>query len=96
MDFHGMTKESSVLRFNTENERKYMRNSMVTPSNKVFPEYFLLRIHQFNEIAKTPIEEWMAYLKDGVISEDTSTPGLQEARSKLSVLKNSTSRWTPL
>ena len=87
IDFHGMTKEGSVLRFNTENERKYMRNSMVTPPEKVFPEYFLLRINQFNEVAKTPIEEWMAYLKDGVISENTSTPGLQEARSKLSVMK---------
>ena len=29
------------------------------------------------------MEEWVAYLKDGVITPGTSTPGLEEARQKL-------------
>ena len=37
--------------------------------------------------AKEPIEEWMAYLKDGIISDDTKDPGLQEARRKLDFMK---------
>ena len=83
--FRGMTNENAVLEFNNKNERKYMdseRRRMTSP-DEVFPEYFLLIVDRFNEVAKTPIEEWMAYLKDGAIREDTTTPGLQEARRKL-------------
>ena len=34
-------------------------------------------------MAVTPIEEWVQYLKEGVISPDTQAPGLGEARKKL-------------
>lgn len=51
----------------------------------IFPEYYLIRVNQFNEVAKTPIEEWMAFLKDGRIRKDTTTPGLVEAEEKLRV-----------
>ena len=83
--FRGMTNENAVLEFNNKNERKYMDSERrrITSPDEVFPEYFLLMVNRFNEVARTPIEEWMAYLKDGAIREDTTTPGLQEARSKL-------------
>lgn len=89
MDFHGMTKEGSTLRFNNENEKKYIRSNAkhITPPEEVFPEIYLLIVDKFNEVAKTPIEEWMAYLKDGIISDDTKDPGLQEARRKLDFMK---------
>lgn len=51
----------------------------------VFPEYYLIRINKFNEVAKTPIEEWIQFLKDGKIRKDTSTPGLKEAEEKLRI-----------
>jgi len=60
--------------------------SMKTPA-EIFPEYYLIRVNQFNEVAKTPIEEWMDYLKNERIREDTTVPGLQEAREKLSYLR---------
>ena len=34
-------------------------------------------------MAKTPLEEWLDYLKNGHIKDDTQAPGLQEAREKL-------------
>ena len=59
---------------------------MRTPAS-IFPEYYLIRVNQFNEVAKTPIEEWMDYLKNEHIREDTTVPGLQEAREKLAYLR---------
>lgn len=56
---------------------------------KVFPEYYLVMVNEFDDIPTTPLEEWMEYLKDGKIKEDTRTPGLQEARRKLQYLKMS-------
>ena len=55
---------------------------MTAPEN-VFPEYYIIRVNEFNQIATTPIEEWLDYLKNNRINDDTSTPGLQEAREKL-------------
>lgn len=50
---------------------------------EIFPEYYLIRVNEFNQVAKTPLEEWVRYLKSGVIAPDTTVPGLQEAREKL-------------
>ncbi|WP_289119987.1 Rpn family recombination-promoting nuclease/putative transposase, partial [uncultured Bacteroides sp.] len=51
--------------------------------SEIFPEYILIRVNQFNEVATTPLEEWMEYLKNGIIRSDTNAPGLGEAREKL-------------
>ena len=66
------TKEESVIRMRTPEE--------------VFPEYYIIRVNEFNKVATTPLEEWLDYLKNGHIKEDTSTPGLNEAREKLQYL----------
>lgn len=60
------------------------KNAIVTrmPA-EIFPEYILIRVNQFYEVAKTPLEEWMEYLKNGIIRPNTTTPGLGEAREKL-------------
>ncbi len=58
---------------------------------EIFPEYFLIRVNEFNTIARTPLEEWIDYLKNGHIKEDTKTPGLREAREKLQYLMMSKS-----
>ena len=50
---------------------------------EIFPEYYLIRVNEFNQVAKTPLEEWIQYLKTGVINPDTTAPGLPEAREKL-------------
>ena len=49
----------------------------------VFPEYYLIRLNEFNQTAVTPLEEWIDYLKTGRIRPDTTAPGLAEAREKL-------------
>ena len=50
---------------------------------EIFPEYFLIRVNEFNKVAVTPLDEWIEYLKTGVIHPDTKAPGLEEARRKL-------------
>ena len=52
----------------------------------VFPEYYIIRVNEFNDKARTPLEEWLDYLKNNHIKEDTTTPGLKEAREKLLIM----------
>lgn len=41
---------------------------------EIFPEYFLIRVNEFNKIAVTPLVEWIDYLKNGYIRPDTAPP----------------------
>lgn len=54
--------------------------------SQVFPEYFLVRVNAYDKIPETPLEEWMDYLKTGMVKEDTTAPGLQRVKEKLRVL----------
>ena len=55
-----------------------------TPAS-IFPEYIIIRVNEFNSVAVTPLEEWMRYLKEGVIDDEASAPGLKEAKERLRV-----------
>ena len=59
--------------------------NVIVPQNpsEIFPEYLLARMKEFNQVAISPLEEWMEYLKNGIIKENTSAPGLRKAREKL-------------
>lgn len=61
---------------------------VVTPED-VFPEYFVIRVNEFDKLAVTPLDEWLQYLKDEYIKPDTTVPGLREARERLEYLKMS-------
>ena len=82
--YHGKTVFTGVhtgdrLKVNT---READEIRMTVPED-VFPEYYIIRVNEFNDVARTPIEEWLDYLKNNRIKDDTSTPGLKEARQRL-------------
>ena len=46
-------------------------------------------MNNFDRVAMTPLDEWIAFLKTGEISADTTVPGLVEARECLNLDKMS-------
>ena len=48
-----------------------------------------MKVNNFDRVAKTPLDEWIAFLKTGEISADTKVPGLVEARECLNLDKMS-------
>lgn len=82
--YHGKTVFTGVhtgdlLKVNTR-EKEGIKMAMPTD---VFPEYYIVRVNEFNDVARTPLEEWLDYLKNNRIKDDTCTPGLKEARQRL-------------
>ena len=51
--------------------------------SQLYPEYYILKVNDFNSVARTPLEEWIYYLKTGDIPESASAPGLAQARERL-------------
>lgn len=82
--YHGQNQFVGVHTGDRLQIRTKERNAIVSrfPS-EIFPEYILIRVNEFDKVAVTPLDEWMRYLKDGIIASDTTAPGLEEAREKL-------------
>ncbi|MFI3261397.1 MAG: Rpn family recombination-promoting nuclease/putative transposase [Rikenellaceae bacterium] len=53
----------------------------------LYPEYYILKIHNFNKTASTHLEEWISYIKTDDISDASSAPGLDEVREKFDLDK---------
>ncbi len=86
--YHGQTTLTGVHDGDTlsltEHEREDLK--VISPEN-IFPEYYVIRVNEFNKLATDPLEEWVRYLKDEYISPDTTAPGLREAKERLEFLR---------
>ena len=83
--YHGQNRFIGVHTHDCLQIKEKEKKALVSRApEEIFPEYILIRVNEFNKVAVTPIEEWVQYLKEGVISPDTQAPGLGEARKKLS------------
>ena len=51
--------------------------------SQLYPEYYILKVNGFNQVAKSPLEEWIYYLNTGEIPSSATAPGLEEARERL-------------
>ena len=50
---------------------------------QLFPEYYLLKVNQFDDKAKDSLDEWIYYLKNGEIRDEFTAPGIQKAKELL-------------
>ncbi|MEK7432764.1 MAG: Rpn family recombination-promoting nuclease/putative transposase [Cyanobacteriota bacterium] len=53
----------------------------------VFPEYYILKVENFDKKTKDGLDEWIYFLKTDEIMETFKAKGLKEAKKKLDVLK---------
>ena len=63
--------------------RKYRKIYRQVEPSRLFPEYYLLRVNAYSGEPHSHLEEWMRYLKDGEVDENTDAPGLKEADARL-------------
>jgi len=47
---------------------------------EIFPEYFVIKVNQFNDIAKNTLDEWIYYLKNNEIKDGFTAKGINKAR----------------
>ena len=55
----------------------------VSEVSELYPEYYILKVNDFDRWSKVPLEQWIYFLNTGEIPEDADAPGLKEAREKL-------------
>ncbi|NEP10988.1 MAG: Rpn family recombination-promoting nuclease/putative transposase [Symploca sp. SIO2C1] len=50
---------------------------------EIFPEYYLLKVNNFDDQTKDSIDEWIYFLKNSEIKEEFTAQGLTEAKERL-------------
>lgn len=53
--------------------------------SQLYPEYYILKANDFNQVAKSPLDEWIYYLNTGNIPDSATAPGLSEVREHLKI-----------
>lgn len=88
--YHGQTTLTGVHTKDTLRLTQHERDDLnVVAPEDVFPEYYVIRVNEFDQLAVSPLDEWLQYLKDEYIKPDTTVPGLREARERLEYLRMS-------
>ena len=59
----------------------------VSAVSDLYPEYYILKVNDFNKWSKVPLEQWIYFLNTADIPHDATAPGLDEARHKLQLEK---------
>ena len=81
-EFRGMH-DCDILQLSPFQKQKF--NADVV--SDLYPEYFILKVNDFNRWSKTPLEQWIYVLNTGDIPADADAPGLSEAREKLQMAR---------
>lgn len=77
-EFRGIH-QNDILHLSPLQQKQFMR----TEAGDIFPEYFVLRVNEFDQKAVTPLDQWVEFLKTGEIGEHVTAQGLAEARDRL-------------
>jgi len=54
--------------------------------HELYPEYYLLKVRQFNDVAKDSLDEWIYFLKNEEIQEGFRAKGLARAKEILDIM----------
>lgn len=79
--FRGLHDPNDVLQLSIRQRERFIGKD----AGDIFPEYYVLRVNDFDKIAKTPLDEWIEFLKTGNIDSSATAKGLPEARERLRV-----------
>ena len=74
---------NDLLELNTKQKQLFKKDSV----ESLYPEYYLIKINRFNDIAKDTLDEWIYFLKNEEIKPDFTAKGLKEAEEKFSIMK---------
>ena len=82
--YHGKTEFRGIHQGDVLELTPFQKQTFkVDTVSQLYPEYYILKVNDFNQVARSPLEEWIYYLNTGDIPDNATAPGLNEARQRL-------------
>ncbi|HRI28835.1 MAG TPA: Rpn family recombination-promoting nuclease/putative transposase [Chitinophagales bacterium] len=80
--FKGLHQED-ILQLSSRQKETFTKQNIAD----LFPEYYIIKVNQFNDIAKDTLDEWIYFLKNSEVKDDFKAKGLQEAKEVLDIMR---------
>ncbi|MBI4645849.1 MAG: Rpn family recombination-promoting nuclease/putative transposase [Bacteroidia bacterium] len=77
-EFHGIHK-NDILKLSAEQKETYTKEQVY----EIFPEYYILKVNSFDDVAKDTLDEWIYFLKNNEIPDTFKAKGLDVAKKVL-------------
>jgi len=86
--YRGRTKfkglhQNDILSLSEKQKQTFVKEEVAD----IFPEYYLLKVNQFNDIAKDTLDEWVYFLKNSEVKDNFKAKGLKEANEVLDIMR---------
>jgi len=86
--YHGITNFTglhtrSELQLTATQQKLYGK----TVAGELLPEYYIIKVKKFNDVAENTLDEWIYYLKNNKIKDNFTAQGIDKARQILALDK---------
>ncbi len=75
--------EKDLLQLSNKQKETFTKQNV----SDIFPEYYLIKVNQFNDVAKDTLDEWIYFLKNSEVKDEFKAKGLAEAKEVLDVMR---------
>ncbi len=81
-NFEGMH-EKDILQLSGKQKETFAKQTV----SDIFPEYYIIKVNQFNDVAKDTLDEWIYFLKNSEVRDEFRAKGLAEAKEVLDIMR---------
>ncbi len=81
-NFRGLHK-NDLLGLSDKQRTTFLKENV----SDIFPEFYLLKVNQFNDNAKDTLDEWVYFLKNSEVKDEFRAKGLKEAGEVLDIMR---------
>jgi predicted transposase/invertase (TIGR01784 family) len=81
-EFTGLN-QHDVLALSEKQKKTFVKEKV----SDIFPEFYLLKVNQFNDVAKNTLDEWIYFLKNSEVKDEFKAKGLKEAGEVLDLMR---------
>jgi len=81
-NFQGLH-EKDTLQLSNKQKETFTKQNVAD----IFPEYYIIKVNQFNDVANDTLDEWIYFLKNSEVKDEFVAKGLAEAKEVLDVMR---------
>ena len=81
-NFEGLH-EKDTLQLSIQQKQTFTKKEI----SDFFPEYYIIKVNKFNDIAKDTLDEWVYFLKNSEVKDEFKAKGLAEAKEGLDIMR---------
>ena len=75
--------QNDTLMLSEKQQTTFMKESV----SDIFPEYYIIKVNKFNDIATDSLDEWIYFLKNSEVKDGFKAKGLKQAGEVLDIMR---------